>query len=81
MDVLLAQHVEEVVGVFAGPVIEGEGDDLAVARAVGDQAGAAAGAADRAHRSQAEDAVAARRQARRPRPSPQPERFSIARQR
>ena len=57
VDVLSAQHVEEAGGVFAGPVVEGEGDDLAVARAVADQAAAAARAADRAHRPQAEDAV------------------------
>ena len=52
---LFAQHVEEAGGVVARAVVEGEGDDLAVARAVGDEAGAAAGAADGADRAQAEE--------------------------
>ena len=52
--VLLAQHPQEVFGVVAGPVVEGEGDDLAIARAVGDEPGAAAGAADGADGTEAD---------------------------
>ena len=57
-----AQHVEEGFGVFARPVVEAEGDDVAVARAVAQLARFAAAAADRAHGPQAEDLRAASRQ-------------------
>ena len=58
-DALFAQHVEEAGRVVAGAVVEGEGDGAALARAVGDEPGAAAGAADRAHRPQPEGEAAA----------------------
>ena len=54
--VLFAEDVDEGVGVGAGAVVEGEGDGVAVARAVGDEAGAAAGAADDPDRAQSEEA-------------------------
>jgi hypothetical protein len=57
--VLLRQHADEVVGVVARPVVEGEGDDLALARAVGDEPGAAAAAADGADGAEAEAVGAA----------------------
>ena len=62
-DVLFAEDVDEGVGVGAGAVVEGEGDDVAVARAVGDESGAAAGAADDPDRAQSEEAAVVRRQA------------------
>ncbi len=61
VDVLLAQHVQEARGVGAGPVVEGERDDLAAPRPVGVEPGGAAGAADLANGSQAEDPIARRR--------------------
>ena len=60
--VLGAQHVEEGFGVGAGAVVEGERDDVAVAGAVAELAGAAARAADGAHGAQPEEPRACRQQ-------------------
>ena len=60
---LASEDVEESGRVVARAVVEGEGDELALARAVGHESGAAAGAAHRPHRSQAEEALAPRGQA------------------
>ena len=64
LDVLFAEDVGEGFGVCARAVVEGEGDDVAVAGPVGEEAVAAAAAADDPHRTEPEEAGARRRQAR-----------------